>query len=383
MTPHEKQLLQEFPVKSTRTFFDHAKVSPLPRRVRDAVNAFTHDACENGTKNYTSWMKEVERVRGKFAQLINGAVDEIAFVKNTSEGISIVANGLDWKSGDNVVIPDIEFPSNVYPWWNLKRLGVETRMVKSRDGRVVFDDLIDRTDKRTRIISVSSVECNSGFKNDLNRIGAFCREKNILFCVDAIQSLGVLTMDVKRDNIDFLSADGHKWMLSVEGLGGFYISKNVLEKIYPVTVGWDSVVNAWDFMNYDFTFQPDAKRFEEGSFNTMSIFAFGAALDLLQETGIDSIQSSVLSQGDYMMECLQKRGIKILNSKIKKERSGIISYELKAEPQQFLTYMLENNVSLTVRDGIARLSPHYYNSQDEADRFLTYWIVFFKLGSDH
>jgi len=369
MTPHEKQLLKEFPVNTTRIFFDHAKVSPLPQRVRDAVNAFTHDACENGTKNYKSWMDEVERVRGKFARLINGDVDEIAFVKNTSEGISIVANGLDWKPGDNVVIPDIEFPSNVYPWWNLKRLGVETRMVKSKDGRIIFDDLIYQTDKRTRIISVSSVECNSGFRNDLNRIGAFCKENNILFCVDAIQSLGVLKMDVKRDNIDFLSADGHKWMLSVEGLGGFYISKNVLEKIYPVTVGWDSVVNAWDFMNYDFTFRPDAKRFEEGSFNTMSIFAFGAALDLLQETGIDAIQSSVLSQGDYMMEGLQKRGIKILNSKIKKERSGIISYELKAEPQQFSTYMLENNVSLTVRDGIARLSPHYYNSQDEADRF--------------
>jgi len=179
MNPHEKQLQKEFPVKTTRIFFDHAKVSPLPRRVRDAVNTFTTDACENGTKNYTKWMEEVERVRGKFAWLINGDVDEVAFVKNTSEGISIVANGLDWNSGDNVVIPDIEFPANVYPWWNLKRFGVETRMVKSKDGRVVFDDLIGQTDKRTRIVSVSSVECNSGFKNDLNRIGAFCRENNI------------------------------------------------------------------------------------------------------------------------------------------------------------------------------------------------------------
>jgi len=381
MNPHEKQLQKEFPVKTTRIFFDHAKVSPLPRRVCDAINAFTNDACKNGTKNYKKWMEEVERVRGKFAWLINGDVDEVAFVKNTSEGISIVANGLDWNPGDNVVIPDIEFPANVYPWWNLKRFGVETRMVKSKDGRVVFDDLIEQTDKRTRIVSVSSVECNSGFKNDLNRIGAFCRENNILFCVDAIQSLGVLEMDVKRDNIDFLSADGHKWMLSVEGLGGFYISKNVLEKIYPVTVGWDSVVDAWDFMNYDFTFRPDAKRFEEGSFNTMSIYALGAALDLLQETGIDSIQSSVLSQGDYLMEGLQKRGIKILNSQVQKERSGIVSYELKAESKQFFTYMLENNVSLTVRDGLARLSPHYYNSKDEADQFFDLLDSFLSTGS--
>jgi len=378
MDLQEIKLRHEFPVKANRIFFDHAKVSPLPRRVCDAVNKFTSDACENGTKNYKKWMEEVERTRGKFSQLINGDIDEVAFVKNTSEGISIVANGLDWSPGDNVVIPDIEFPANVYPWWNLKRFGVETRMMKSKDGRVEFDDLIAQTDNRTRIVSVSSVECNSGFRNDLNRIGTFCRERKILFCVDAIQSLGVLKMDVKRDNIDFLSADGHKWMMSVEGLGGFYISKNVLEKIYPVTVGWGSVVNAWDFMNYDFTFRPDAKRFEEGSFNTMSIYAFGAALDLLEETGIDSIQSGVLLQGDYIMEGLQKRGFKILNSKIRKERSGIISYELKADPQRFLNYMLENDVSLTVRDGLVRLSPHYYNGFSETDRFFDLLDNFFK-----
>ena len=369
MNLHEMYLRQEFPVKANRIFFDHAKVSPLPRRVCDAVNAFTEDACEYGTKNYKAWMTEVDRVRGQFARLINGDIDEVAFVKNTSEGISIVANGIDWKAGDNVVIPDIEFPANVYPWWNLKRFGVETRMVKAKDGRILFDDLIGQVDERTRVISVSSVECNSGFRNDLNQIGAFCKERNILFCVDAIQSLGILRMDVKRDNIDFLAADGHKWMLSVEGLGGFYISKNVLEKIYPATVGWDSVVNASDFMNYDFTFRPDAKRFEEGSFNTMSIYALGAALDLLLEIGIDTIQSSVLLQGDYLVDGLQQRGIRILNSMIPKERSGIISYALTADLQKLTAYMAENNVSLTVRDGMVRLSPHFYNSQDEADQF--------------
>ena len=369
MNLNKTHLRHEFPIKSNGIFFDHAKVSPLPRRVYDAVKAFTKDACEYGTQNYKTWMVEVDRVRGQFARLINGDVDEVAFVKNTSEGISIVANGIDWKAGDNVVIPDIEFPANVYLWWNLRRLGVETRMVKAKDGRILFDDLAEQTDERTRVVSVSSVECNSGFRNDLNRIGEFCKERNILFCVDAIQSLGVLSMDVKRDNIDFLAADGHKWMLSVEGLGGFYISKNVLEKIYPVTVGWDSVVNAWDFMNYDFTFRPDARRFEEGSFNTMSIYALGAALDLLLEMGIDTIQSSVLSQGDYLMEGLQQRDMKIVNSMAPKERSGIISYTLTTEPKQLSTYMTENNVSLTIRDEMVRLSPHFYNSQDEADLF--------------
>jgi len=360
---------KEFPVTVNRIFFDHAKVCPLPRRVRNAVDVFTKDACEHGTKNYQGWMVRVNEVRERFAQLINAGEDEVAFVKNTSEGISIVANGLDWEEGDNVVIPDIEFPANVYPWWNLKRLGVETRMVKAQGGCVLFDDLVAQTDVRTRVVSVSSVECNSGFKNDLRRIGAFCKERGILFCVDAIQSLGALPIDVKRDSIDFLAADGHKWMLSVEGLGGFYISKDALEKIYPVTVGWDSVVDAWDFMNYNFTFRPDARRFEEGSFNTMSIHALGAALDLLLGVGIEIIESRILLLCDYLVEGLQQRGVKILSSMVPEERSGIISFVLGANLTELATYMAENDVSLTVRDGMVRLSPHFYNSEAEADRF--------------
>ncbi|GJL78499.1 MAG: cysteine desulfurase [Nitrospinaceae bacterium] len=360
---------EEFPVTQNRIFFDHAKVSPLPNRVRKVVNAFVEDASLFGTANYPEWMAKVESVRASYAQLINADSKEIAFVKNTSEGISIVANGLDWKAGDNVVIPDIEFPANVYPWWNLKRLGVETRFVHAVDGRVLFDDLAAQVDSRTRIVSVSSVECNSGFRNDLNRIGAFCKEKGILFCVDAIQSLGVLPMDVKRDHIDFLAADGHKWMLSVEGLGGFYISSEALDKIYPAVVGWDSVINAYDFMNYDFTFRPDARRFEEGSFNTLSIQAFGAALSLFHEVGVETIEQRVKRLGDQIIEALQRRGFKILNSMIPEERSGIITFNGAMDLKKFSDFMMENRVSLTARDGMVRLSPHFYNSENEIERF--------------
>lgn len=362
-------LKEEFPVTENRIFFDHAKVSPLPNRVRQAVNAFVNDVSSFGTENYSGWMNEVESVRASFARLIHADVSEVAFVKNTSEGISIVANGLDWKPGDNVVIPDIEFPANVYPWWNLKRLGVETRFVPAIDGRVLFDDLVARVDSRTRILSVSSVECNSGFRNDLNRIGTFCKEKGILFCVDAIQSLGVLPMDVKRDHIDFLAADGHKWLLSVEGLGGFYISAKAMEKIHPAVVGWNSVINAYDFMNYDFTLRPDAQRFEEGSFNTMSIMAFGAALSLFHEVGVDNIERRVMSLGDRILEGLQRRNFKILNSVILEERSGIISFNGEMDLEKFSDYAADNQVSLTVRNGMVRLSPHFYNRESEIDRF--------------
>lgn len=366
-----ENIRKEFPVTEELIFFDHARVAPLPERVRKVVTAFVDDATRFGTAHYETWIGEIERARKNFARLINAEAGEVAFVKNTSEGLSIVANGLDWKAGDNVVIPDIEFPANVYPWWNLKRLGVGTRMVHAIEGRVLFDDIVKQVDARTRLISISSVECNSGFRNDLNRIGTFCKEKGILFCVDAIQSLGILPMDVKRDHIDFLSADGHKWMLSIEGLGGFYISKDVLDKVYPVTVGWGNMVNSADFMNYEFQFRPGAQRFEEGSLNTMSIHAFGAALNLLLETGVENIEQRVMALGDTILEQLQRRGIKVYSSTDQEERSGNIAFEMDQDVSRLYEWMLARKVKLTVRDGLVRLSPHFYNSTDEILRFFT------------
>ena len=360
-----ENIRKEFPVTSEIIFFDHARVAPLPKRVKQVVTAFIDDATRFGTAHYENWVLELERTRKKFAELINANRDEIAFVKNTSEGISIVANGFDWQLGDNVVIPDIEFPANVYPWWNLKQRGVETRMVKSVEGRVLFDELVKQVDNRTRILSISSVECNSGFRSNLNRLGTFCKEKGILFFVDAIQSLGVLPLDVKKDHIDFLSADGHKWMLSVEGLGGFYISKNVVDRIRPTTMGWGNVVNAENFMDYDFTLQKDAKKFEEGTPNTISIHAFGAALGLLLETGIDNIEKRVISLGNYIIAELNRRNIKIYSSTLLNERSGNISFVLDKDVSKLYSFMLENKVKLTVRDGLVRFSPHFYNNEDE------------------
>ena len=360
-----ENIRKEFPVTSEIIFFDHARVAPLPKRVKQVVTAFIDDATRFGTAHYETWVLELERTRKKFAELINANPDEIAFVKNTSEGISIVANGFDWQLGDNVVIPDIEFPANVYPWWNLKQRGVETRMVKSVEGRVLFDELIKQVDNRTRILSISSVECNSGFRSNLNRLGTFCKEKGILFFVDAIQSLGVLPLDVKKDHIDFLSADGHKWMLSVEGLGGFYISKNVVDRIRPTTMGWGNVVNAENFMDYDFTLQKDAKKFEEGTPNTISIHAFGAALGLLLEAGINNIEKRVITLGDYIIAELNQRNIKIYSSTLLNERSGNISFILDKDVSKLYSFMLENKVKLTVRDGLVRFSPHFYNNEDE------------------
>ncbi len=365
-----ERIRREFPVTQNRIFFDHARVAPLPLRVRQAVEAFAADASENGTASYEHWMRHVESVRESFARLIHADAKEVAFVKNTSEGLSFVANGLDWKEGDNVVVPDIEFPANVYPWLNLKRRGVDTRFVPAREGRVLFDDIEAAVDERTRVLTISSVEYASGFRNDLGRLGAFCKERGILFCVDAIQSLGVFPMDVKKDNIDCLAADGHKWLLSVEGLGGLYVSAEVMDRIHPVNVGWDSVVNAHDFSSIDFTLRPDAKKFEEGSFNTLSIHALGAALSLFHEAGMDAVARRILKLGDALLAGLAERGIEVLSSTVEKERSGSVVFTLKPERlRAFSGHMQANHVVFTVRDGNVRLSPHFYNSEEEVGRF--------------
>ena len=373
-----EKIREAFPVTEHLLFMDHARVAPLPRPVQAAITAFSTEACEQGTAHYAEWLKETEIVRTRFAKLINAEPGEVAFIKNTSEGLSIVANGIDWKEGDNVVIPDIEFPANVYPWMNLKRHGVDVRFVKAVRGRVPFEQIIAQVNSRTRVLSISSVEFNSGFRNDLQRIGNFCKEKNIYFCVDAIQSLGVIPMDVKAFNIDFLAADGHKWMLSVEGLGGFYISKEVLEEIHPAVVGWDSVVNPADYGNYDFTLKPDARRFEEGSFNTLSIYAFGAALALLEEAGIEQIEQRVLNLGDHIINRLQERKLKILSSTEPGERSGSICFAGDMDYQHLASYLRENKVIVSIRDNFVRLSPHFYNTEDEIDRFFFLLDAFLK-----
>ena len=350
-----------------RIFFDHAKVAPIPIRTKKVVTSFVTESANFGTTNYHEWIKKVQLVRESFALLIGAMPEEIAFVKNTSEGLSIVANGINWKSGENVVIPDIEFPSNVYPWQNLKRHGVETRMVSCPGGQVNFEKIIAAVDEKTRVLSISSVECNSGFRNNLAKFGEFCKKKEIYFCVDAIQSLGALQLNVKDYNIDFLAADGHKWLLSVEGLGGFYINSKILEEIYPVVVGWDSMVDAYNFMDYNFTFRPDARRFEEGTTNTMSIYAFGASLSLFHEIGIKTVETCILELGDYIIEEIKKRNLKIYNSEKQNERSGIVAFYFS--DSNIINFMDQKGVSLTVRDGLVRLSPHFYNTKADADKF--------------
>ncbi len=361
----------EFPVARRWAFLDHAAVAPLSERARRALVEWADDMTENGVVNEGRWLKRVEEVRRLFARLLNADSSEIAFVKNTSEGIGFVAEGLDWQAGDNVVSAAEEYPANIYPWLNLRERGVEVRLVPSRGPRIELDDVRARLDSRTRLVSLSFVEYASGFRNDLDAIGALCRERGILFCVDAIQGLGVLPLDVRRTPIDFLAADGHKWLLGPEGAGVFFIRRELIERLRPVSVGWHSVVGAWDFSTIDFTLKPNAGRWENGTLNLGGIVSLGASLELLLEIGIDSIATRVLELTDELCTRARTAGLEVFSSRRAEDRSGIVSLIVPGlEPREAVKRCRAAGIAINARAGRVRVSPHFYNSTEDLERLI-------------
>ena len=236
----------EFPVARRWAYLDHAAVAPLPRRSGDALRAWTLEQEENGVVSWPAWAENVEVVRDRVARLLNADRDEIAFVSSTTQGIGLIAEGFPWRDGDSVVIPAEEYPSNIYPWMNLAARGVSVRLVPSRDGRIWPEDLIEAMDPSTRVLAISHVEFASGFRNDLDRLVELCRSRGVALCVDAIQGLGPLTIDVRRTPIDFLAADGHKWLLGPEGAGLLYVRRDWIDRLRPIGVGWHSVVGSYN-----------------------------------------------------------------------------------------------------------------------------------------
>jgi selenocysteine lyase/cysteine desulfurase len=362
-----------FPVTRDLVYLNHAGVAPVSTRVDEALRRYADAALHRGAFDYgRDYEVEIERVRGRAAALLGARPEEVAFVKNTTEGLGWVAGGLDWQAGDQVLTCDLEFPSNVYPWWNLRSRGVETRMLPGRDGRLPLEWVEEALrGPRVRLLSLSSVQYGSGFRSDLPALGKLCRERGVLFCVDAIQSLGCLPLDVEACGIDFLAADGHKWMLSVEGCGLFFCSRRVLDLLAPHTLGWRSVARNADYDTYQRELHPSAVRFEEGTPNTPGIIGLGAAIDLLLELGVPAIGERVLALTDHLVEGLRGRGAQLLSPRGRGEASGIVSFAMPYEPPTETVRRLRRRRIFTVaRRGGVRASPHFYNTPEEIDRLL-------------
>jgi selenocysteine lyase/cysteine desulfurase len=378
-----QQLRAEMPAAKRWAYLDHAAMSPLPRPTAAAFQKWLTEAVETGNPVWPDWVKEVEAMRASAARLIGAHSDEIALVGNTTTGISLVAEGLDWRKGDNVVTLADEFPSNVYPWMNLAGRGVETRRVPTDiSGRLDVDKLAAVCDVRTRIITVSWIGFATGYRHDVKRIAQIAHERGALFFLDAIQGLGAFPIDVNEMGVDFLAADGHKWLLGPEGAGIAYIRREKLNQLRPLGPGWHSVRPGQDYTHIELNLRPTAARYEGGSQNNAGMLAFGASLKLLAVLGAENIAASILDITDRACERLRDIGAKIVSDRRMdhrggEQRSGIVAFDLPGrDPLAVKKHAMQQEVVFGCRAGRLRISPHAYNNEEDLDRLVQALVSF-------
>ncbi|MCC7475216.1 MAG: aminotransferase class V-fold PLP-dependent enzyme [Pirellulales bacterium] len=358
-------------------YFDHAAMSPLPRPAAEAIEAWLREAVEIGNPVWGEWVKKVEAARADAARLIGAHAEEIVLVSNTTSGISIVAEGLDWQPGDNVVTFADEFPSNVYPWMNLASRGVELRRVATEpSGRPDLAKLAAACDNRTRVVTVSWVGFATGYRHDVPRIAEIAHRCGALMFLDGIQALGVFPIDVDEFGIDFLAADSHKWMLGPEGAGIAYIRRNHLDRLRPIGPGWHSIDPGQDYTHIELNLRPTAARYEGGTQNNAGILAMGASIRLLAGLGTANLSAAVLENTDLACERLAKIGARIVSDRSLdhrggEQRSGIVSFEMSGQdPMALKRHLMRQDIILGCRAGRLRISPHAYNNEEDIDRLV-------------
>lgn len=373
--PDWAEFRRQMPVADKWAYFDHAAVAPIPRMAMERIQQWLTQAGCDGDVVWQQWNQLHEGARNVAAGLINADPDEMALVPNTTFGINIVASGFPWQPGDNVVLPEHEFPSNVYPWMALESAGVEVRQVPLDGVRVITERIADAIDERTRIVSVSWVGYASGFRIDPAEVAHAVHDKGALFFLDAIQGLGVFPLDVVAADIDFLAADGHKWMLGPEGAGIFYLKKEHLDLLRPMNLGWNSVQQGNDFSNVDLQVRQAARRYEGGTQNMAGFIGLGASLQLLEEFGLsptsNTIGDQVISVTDQLVDALTGIGAVVHSERGEDVSSGIVLFEVPGHSPQSLRHKLqEDGVVTSCRGGHLRAAAHGYNDASDIDRLI-------------
>src|ERR1700752_2344740 len=370
MTPELRAL---FPITQRAVYLNHAAVSPPPTTTIQAVEAQLKDVHENGSLNFLSWLEVKERARGLLAELLGARAEQVAFVRNTSDGLSTVANGLTWKPGDNIVTFRREFPSNIYPWLRLRNaFGVEVRMCEEQEGRIDLHELEGLADQNTRIIAISHVQFASGFRTDLERLGRLARKHDALLVVDVIQSLGVIPIDVNAQLVDVAAGAGHKWLLSPEGVGYLYLSDRARERIQPTLVGWISGPNPEDYSNFEQGWNRGALAWETGTGPASLLYGFKASLELLTAHGAERIAQYLEELTDQLCEGLKGKRYEVVSSRAAGEKSQIVCIRnLDGTSAMSLYHQLNaRNIVTAPRGDRLRIAPHFYNTATEVDELV-------------
>jgi len=361
-----------FPSVNERIFLNHAGVSPLCIPVVKAIQNYLKYRTIGEEGDF-----DLDSARNLFARLINAESEEIALVPNTSTGLNIVANLLRYPCNSNVVTTDLEFPSVVYPWLRIAmKSNLKIQYVKNVKGRLLLEDFEKAVNDHTVAVIISHVEYGNGLKNDLKAIAEIAHEHEAFLVVDACQSAGAMNIDVKRQKVDFLATSCYKWLLGPCGAGFLYIKKDFIENAEPTFVGWASVkheifetVDLWD--NTQLIFSETASRFEIGTPSLLSYVGAAAALRLILDYGIEKIENHIMNLTDYLIERLKEEGFTLQTSEDPTNRSGIVNFKV-SKPKEKVRDLCKRGVIVSARMNGIRVSPHFYNTKDELEKFLTY-----------
>lgn len=371
----EERRVREFPVAGNKTYFAHAAVCPLPAAVAKAVVEHAERASREGQFEHLHREAEIG-ARALAAELIGSSSDEIAFVSSTSAGLSMVAQGLSWRSGDSVVVAAADFPSNLHPWLALRARGVDVRIIQRRaDGSIRVEDIEPLLDSTTRLVALSSAHFGIGTPIDVDAIGRSLHSRGILFCLDAIQTLGAHPTRV--DHVDFLVADAHKWLLGPQGIGILHVRSRHWDALSPVLLGWKSVASSKDYASLAQELSPSAKRYEPGSLNASGICGLHAALKLVSECGIDAVSRRIRMLRGRIESGLRAQGHYVMGREGEDGPTGIVSFRPRAQDLGELARRLDaEGFVLSTRTDMAgnsciRVAPHFYNTTEEVDRFLS------------
>jgi selenocysteine lyase/cysteine desulfurase len=370
MDPLEARAL--FPIARSHIHMGHAGVSPMSSRVRAAVDEATRMLSEEGFI-FERYGQAIDGLRSSLATLVGVSPDQVSITRGTAHGISLLARGLDWKAGDNIVGARLEYPANLFAWMACRDRGVELRLVEPEQGRITPEAVLSQVDARTRVVALSFVQFWNGYRVDLAEIGAECRKRGVILAVDGIQGLGVLPFDLEAMSADFVAAGAGKWLLGVPGIGFTAWRQELLDRIDPILVGTGSMEERMAYFEPKFGYAKTARKFEESALSLLDVAAFGAAVSLLQELGIEVIADRVLGLVDRLAEGLLERGCRIIEPwpRSRSESSGIISFNREGStPEELLAALTAAGVITRTHRDFVRLSPHFYNTEEEVDRVL-------------
>lgn len=366
-----ENLRQLFPITRKWIYLNHASCSPPPSTAIEAMNAQLRDVQMNGSLNYKNWVRTKENCRRLTAQLINARPEQIAFMRNTSDALSSVANGLKWQMGENIVTFQNEFPSNVYPWRRIRDVyGVELRFCPERDGRIDLDEFCSLIDDKTRVVAISAVQYASGFRADLRKIAEARRKRDALFVVDVIQAMGVNPLDAEKDLFDVAAGAFHKWMLAPEGVGFLYLSDRARQRVEPTLVGWISVEHHENFNDFEQDYKTGTLAWETGTFASSLFYAVEKCLEIFHDYGVERINSYLLELTDFLCENVNQNDYKIVSSRRPEEKSSIVCLQNKkgVSAREIAKHLQRERIIVIPRNDRVRISPHIYNTKEEIQK---------------